>query len=107
MKKKTKAIIKKRFLNFRSLSSLAICALLFGAVWQLNYHIHQNSVVADLKKEIAAIGVQNSDLESKLSQSNSLDDFDRYRVAEAENYEKVDIAGVRYVYVSGSNFAKR
>lgn len=107
MKKKIKRVIKKRFFNFRLLSSLVICLLLFAAIWQLNSHIHQNSMIANLKKEIAAIAAENGDLESQLAQSNSLNNFDRYRVAAAENYEKVDIAGVRYIYVSGSGLAKR
>lgn len=99
--------LKKEIKSFRTLSAMAICVLLSGAIAQLNLHIHQSSLIGDLKKGIIAISAENDVLVSRLSASNSLDNFNQYRVAQEENYEKVDIAGVRYVYVSGSELAKR
>lgn len=107
MSKKKRSHFKKEIKSFRVLSALAICALLSGAVAQLNLHIHQNSLIGDLKKNIVAVSEENDILESRLSKSNSLDDFNQYRVAQEENYEKVDIDGVRYVYVSENELAKK
>ncbi len=107
MSRKTKNRVKSAIFNFKAASSFLICVLVGAAIFQLNSHIHQNSLINDLEREIVAIAEENSVLEARLSQLNSMDDFDRYRVAQAENYEKVDLASVRYIQVPAGGFAKK
>lgn len=107
MNKRTRKNIKKEIKGFWSLSFFAVLVLVAGAVLQLNGYIHQNSVLSDLKKQTASISSENDTLEAKLSQSNSLDNFNQYAVAQAGNYEKVDVASVHYVHASSDQLAKR
>ncbi len=107
MSKKKQSRLKKEIKSFRMLSSVAICVLLAGAVCQLNSHIHQNSLIGDLQKNVASLSSENDILAARLSQSNSLENFNQYRIAQAENYEKVDIAGMQYIHISGGEFARK
>jgi hypothetical protein len=106
MSKKAKLRMKKEIKNFWLASSLAIAALLVGAIFQLNSYIHQNSFLSDSQKKIASISSENDVLEAKLSQTNSLENFNQYQIAQVNNYEKVDISTVRYVHVPKGELAK-
>ena len=50
---------------------------------------------------------ENDELEVKLSQSNSLDNFNQYEIMQAGNYEKVDVANVRYIHASDAQLARK
>lgn len=106
MSKQTRSKMKKRFFGFWTLSSLAIFFLLAAAVLQINAYIHQNSVVDDYRDRISRLSEQNDELEYQLSQSNSLARFSQYEAAQLDNYEKVDVASVRYIHAPGSQLAK-
>jgi len=97
---------KKEMRKFWTLSFFAVLLLVAGAVLQLNGYIHQSSLLSDFKKQIAAVSAENDNFEVNLSQSNSLDNFSQYAVAQAGNYEKVDVANVRYVHASSDQLAK-
>lgn len=99
--------IKREIKRFWMVASLAVFLLLAGAVLQINAYIHQNSLLNDSKKQVAAISSENDILEANLSQSNSLENFNQYEVAQAGNYEKVDVASIRYVQASNGQLAKR
>lgn len=98
---------KKEMKKFWSFSFFAALLLVAGAVLQLNSFIHESSLLSDSKKQIAALSAENDQCEVRLSQSNSLDDFNRYAAAQAGNYEKVDVANVRYVHALDGQLAKR
>jgi hypothetical protein len=98
---------KNEMKKFWSLSFFAVCLLVAGAVLQLNGFIHQSSLLSDSKKQIALLSSENDNFEVKLSQSNSLDNFSQYMAAQVGNYEKVDVASVKYVHASGSQLAKK
>jgi len=106
MSKKSKIRLKNEIKNFWLASSLAIAALLVGAIFQLNSYIHQNSFLSDAQKKIVSISSENDILETKLSQTNSLENFNQYQIAQADNYEKVDISTVRYVHAPKGELAK-
>ena len=93
--------------TFWLVSSLAIILLLAAAVLQINGYIHQNSLASDLQKQIVSISSENDALEAKLSQTNSLDNFNQYAVAQEGNYEKVDVASIHYVHSIDEQLAKR
>lgn len=93
--------------TFWSAAFLSIVLLLLGAILQINAFIHENSLLKDSQKRIALLSSQNDTLEAKLSQSNSLENFNQYAIAQAGNYEKVDIAAVRYIHASNSQLAKK
>lgn len=110
MNKKTKLKInkiRKEIKSFWLLSSLAGILLLGAAVFQLNCHIHETSLLTDLEERSADILTENDSLEARLSQSNSLEQFNQYQVAQLQNYEKVDVAGVYYVRAAGGEFARK
>jgi len=75
-------------------------------VLQINAYIHQNSVVNNYKDQIARLSAENDEMEVELSQSNSLEKFNEYEAAQAGNYEKVDVASVRYIHAPDSQLAK-
>jgi hypothetical protein len=106
MSRQARSKIKKQVFTFWSVSSLTVFSLLAGAVLQINAYIHQNSVADDYKDQIAQLSSQNDELEAQLSQSNSLAKFNEYETAQAGNYEKVDVASVRYIHVPDSQLAK-
>lgn len=107
MSKRSGLKLKKEIKIFWTASSLAVCFLLGGAVWQLNGFIHESSLLKDCQKQIALISSENDQLQAELSQSNSLENFNEYEIAQAGNYEKVDIASVRYIGASGNEFARK
>jgi hypothetical protein len=107
MSKRSKLRIKKQTGLFWAASSLAIFSLLAAAIFQLNSYIHQNSLLSGFQKQVASISSDNDILEAKLSQSNSLENFNRFQAAQADKYEKVDIAGVRYVRAPNNELAKK
>lgn len=98
---------KREIKSFWMISSLAVFSLLAAAVLQINANIHQNSLLSDSKKQIASLSSENDVLETKLSQSNSLENFNQYEIAQAGNYEKVDVASIKYVKAADSQFARR
>ena len=106
MSRQSRSKMKKQIFTFWSVSSLAIICLLGGAVLQINTYIHQNSVANDYKDRITQLSAENDELEVKLSQSNSLAKFNEYEMAQAGNYEKVDVANVRYIHAPDSQLAK-
>jgi hypothetical protein len=106
MSKQSRSKAKKQALKFWSAVTLAVFALFSGAVLQINASIHQNSVLDDYRERIAALSSENDELEVKLSQSNSLENFNQYEIMQAGNYEKVDVASVRYIHASDSQLAK-
>ncbi len=99
--------VKKEIKAFWSAAFASVILLLAGAILQINAFIHENSLLKDSQKQVVSLSSQNDALEAKLSQSNSLDNFNQYAIAQAGNYEKVDIASVKYVHVSDSQLAKR
>ncbi len=107
MSKKFSKRIKKEINNFWFLSFFAVIFLVAGAVLQLNGYIHQNSLLSDSQKQVAAISAENDNYEAKLSQTNSLDNFNQYAMAQAGNYEKVDVASVAYVHATNSQLARK
>ena len=106
MSKQARSKMKKRLFGFWTLSSLAIFSLLAAAVLQINAYIHQNSLADDYRGRIARLSEQNDELEFQLSQSNSLERFSQYEAAQLSNYEKVDVASVRYIHAPESQLAK-
>jgi len=106
MSRQSRSKKKKQIFTFWSLASLAIFSLLSAAVLQINAYIHQNSVADDYKDQISQLSAQNDELEVQLSQSNSLERFNQYEMAEAANYEKVDVASVRYIHAPDSQLAR-
>ncbi|MFZ3074263.1 MAG: hypothetical protein WA093_04020 [Minisyncoccales bacterium] len=107
MNRQSRSRTKRETKSFWMIASLGVFSLLAGAVLQINANIHQNSLLGDSKKQIAALSSENDILEAKLSQSNSLENFNQYEIAQAGNYEKVDVAGIRYVQAAKEQFAKR
>ena len=107
MSKQSRLRAKKEIKNFWMVATLAIFLLLAGVVLQINGCVHQNSFLKDYQKQISLISTQNDALEAKLSQSNSLEIFNQYTVAQASNYEKIDVSQVRYVHASSDQFAKK
>jgi len=99
--------VKNEIKAFWAVSSLSIMLLLGGAVLQINGYIHQNSLLSDSRKQIAMISSDNDVLETKLSQTNSLENFNQYAVAQAGNFEKVDVANVLYIHAANEQLAKR
>jgi hypothetical protein len=99
--------VKKEIKTFWMASTLAIAVLLAAAVLQINNYIHQNSRLSDYQKQIASILADNDTLEARLSQTNSRENFDQYAIAQAGNYEKVDVASVRYIHASSAQLVKR
>ena len=98
---------RKQFKTFWAAAFAVNFVFLAGAVLQINNYIHQNSLLKDYQRQIASLISENDTLEARLSQSNSLENFSEYSVAQAGNYEKVDIGNVRYVTASGNQFAKK
>lgn len=98
---------KKEIKNFWRLCSLAIFLLFFGAIFQINSQIHQNSLLSGCQKNIASISAENDELEVALSRTNSLDNFARYQIDQIGNYEKVDLARVRYVRAPAGELARK
>jgi hypothetical protein len=78
-----------------------------AAMLQISNYIHQSTLLGDLEKNVGAITVENDNFEVKLSQSNSLANFSQYAAAQAGNYEKVDVAAVRYVHAPSEQLAKK
>ncbi|MFA6376494.1 MAG: hypothetical protein WCX69_03800 [Candidatus Paceibacterota bacterium] len=107
MSRQSKSRAKKEIKAFWAGSSLLIALFLGGAVLQINGYIHQNSLLSDSKKQITAITSENDVLEVKLSQTNSLENFNQYAVAQADNFEKVDVASVLYIHAANDQLAKR
>jgi len=102
-RQKSKREIKKFWF-----ASTALLFLLFaGALWQLNALIHQNSQLTDYRKQLGRISSENGALEIKFSQLNSLENFNQYAIAQAQNYEKVDVISVRYVHAPNEQLARR
>ena len=99
--------LKKEVMNFWLVSFFMVLGLLAGVILQFNGYIHQNSLLNDTKKQVAALSAENDNYEVGLSQSNSLDNFNQYVASQAGNYEKVDVANVHYVRASNSQLAKR
>ena len=106
MSKQARSKIKKQIFGFWSLMSITIIVLLAGAVLQINAYIHQNSVANNYKERVAQLSAENDEMEVRLSQSNSIDKFNEYEMAQVKNYEKVDVASVRYIHAPGSQLAK-
>lgn len=96
-----------RIKTFWIFSGLAVISLLGFAAWQMNLYIHASSQVADYQKQIASIAAQNDQLEVKLSQLNSLNRFGEYISSQKDNFEKVDVASVRYVALPGTQLAQK
>lgn len=85
----------------------AMVVLMGGAIFQLNARIHQSSQLSDLQKRAAALASENDALAASLSQSNSLENFNQYQIAQSGNYELVDVARVRYVRAPKGEFARK
>ena len=107
MSRQSRSKIKKETMRFWSAVMLLIFVLFSGAVLQINASIHQNSVLDEYRTRIAGLSSENDELEVKLSQSNSLDNFNQYEIMQAGNYEKVDVANVRYIHASDAQLAKK
>ena len=107
MSKKFLKKAKKQTNNFWFFSFFAVILLVAGAVLQINGYIHQNSLLSDSQKQVAALLAENDTYEAKLSQTNSLDNFNQYAMAQAGNYEKVDVASVEYVHAANSQLARK
>ena len=107
MGKKTKSKIKKEFKKFWIAAFCAMASLMFGAIFQLNSQIHQSSQLDGLEKKIAATVLENDALAARLSQSNSLENFNQYQIAQSGNYELVDVGQVRYVHAPKGEFARK
>lgn len=99
--------VSRQIKTFWIFSCLTIILLLGFAVWQMNSYIHSSSQLADYQKQIATITAANDALEVKLSQLNSLNHFDDYVSAQKDNFQKVDVASVRYVNVPASQLAQK
>jgi len=106
MSRQSKSKAKKATVKFWSAVSLVIFVLFSGAVLQINASIHQNSVLDEYRSRIAGLSSENDELEVQLSQSNSLDKFNQYEIMQAGNYEKVDVASVRYIHATDSQLAR-
>lgn len=107
MSRQQKTKIKKEIKKFWSAVSLAVFFLLSGAIFQIHTSIHQNSVLSDYQKQIAQLSSENDELQVQLSQSNSLDSFNQYEIMQAGNYEKVDVANVRYIHAADPQLARK
>jgi cell division protein FtsB len=107
MNRQSRSRVKNEIKTFWAASSLAAILLLGAAVLQINDYIHQNTQLSDYKKQIASLSSKNDSLEGKLSQTNSLENFNEYAVAQGGNYEKVDVASVLYVHAVDGQLAKR
>jgi len=99
--------ITKHIFSFWSIISLSIICLLTSAILQINAYIHQNSIENDYQKRIAQLSAKNDELMVQLSQSNSLEKFNEYEIAQIGNYEKVDVARIRYIQAPTSQFAQK
>lgn len=102
-----RARLNKNFKMFWFASFVATVCLLCGVVLQFNAYIHASSFAKSCTKQVAALAAENDALEVKLSQSNSLENFREYALAQEGNYEKVDIETVRYVELPGDQLAKK
>jgi len=107
MSRQSRSKNKKQLRSFWTAASLAVFVFLGAAVWQLNAFIHQNTLLKDCQKQITALSSENDVLAARLTQSNSLDNFNQYAIAQEGNYEKVDVASVRYIHASGAQLAKK
>ena len=96
-----------RIRTFWIFVSTTVILLLGFAVWQMNSYIHASSREADYQKQIVALAAQNDQLEVKLSQLNSLNHFDDYINSQKDNFQKVDVASIRYVALPGTQLAQK
>ena len=85
MNRQSRSRVKNEIKTFWVASSLAAILLLGAAVLQINDYIHQNTQLSDYKKQIASLSSKNDSLEGKLSQTNSLENFNEYAVAQGGN----------------------
>ena len=99
--------VARKIRTFWVFVSVTIISLLGFAVWQMNSYIHASSQLADYQKQIAAITASNDRLEVKLSQLNSLNHFDDYINSQKDNFQKVDVASIRYVALPGTQLAQK
>ena len=97
----------KQIKTFWLFSCLAVILLLGFAVAQTNSYIHKNSLILDYQKQIAKISSQNDILEINLSQANSVGNFDNYVKNQEANFEKVEVASVRYVNAFSGQLANQ
>ena len=99
--------VAKKIRAFWVLTSLTVVSLLGFAVWQMNLYIHATSQAADYQKQISGIAAQNDQLEVKLSELNSLGHLGDYISAQKDNFQKVDVASIRYVAMPGTQLAQK
>lgn len=86
---------------------LSIIVFLGLAVTQVNGLIHDSSQFSGLKRQIASLSEENDGLEANLSMANSMANFDGYINNSQGDFEKVDVASVRYVTLAGGQMAKK
>jgi hypothetical protein len=78
-----------------------------AVILQINGYTHQNSLIKDYKKQVAAISRENDSLEVKLSQSDSIAHFNQYEIALAGDYEKVSVDAIKFVKKENLEMARR
>ena len=81
--------------------------LLGAAILQINAYIHSNSLLKDYQKQITMVSGQNDELQVKISQRNSLQNFDQFVQAQEGSYEKVDVDSVQYINAADNELASR
>lgn len=107
MRSKTQKRITRQIKIFWFSTTFLAITLLITAVWQMNTYIHSSSQLADVKKQLANLSAQNDSLQLKLSQLNSLDNFNKYAESLKNDFEKVDITSIRFVSVPSSHLAEK
>jgi valyl-tRNA synthetase len=107
MSRRHKIKIKRNLKTFWIVSMSGIFCLLAAAILQLNDYIHQNSLLRDYEKQLAALSVDSDKLEVKLSTKNSLENFNKDVMEQAANFEKVEVEKIKYIKASGEQLARR
>lgn len=99
--------LRKDFKMFWISSIAIVICLLVSAVLQLNAYIHQNTLAKDYEKRITELTADSETLEVQLSSNNSLENFNKFVMTQAANYELVEVEKIKYIKAPGDQLVKK